>query len=74
MIINISTLNPAIRRKIKSKEKSLGKKCYKVWSFKNPLGEEFLFGRFGKIKEDWTPVTLATKCDTCIGGWNSLSY
>ena len=51
-VISHSTLNPAIKRKIKDKERDLEKKFYKIWSFVNPNGEEFLFGRFGKLKDD----------------------
>ena len=58
--IPFAELSKPIRRHIKRKEKYLDKKCMKVWEFTNQLGEKFLFGRFGKLKDDHTIVTLAT--------------
>ena len=55
----MGSLSRAIKRKIKRKEQSLKKRCMKVWWFTNRLGEKFIFGRFGLLKEDNTIVTLA---------------
>ena len=41
-------LNPAIQRFIKREERSLGRTCRKIWTFKNPNGEIFLFANFCK--------------------------
>ena len=58
--IPFSQLSKAVKRKIKRYEKELSKKCYKVWYFTNRLDERFIFGRFGKIKDnDNTIITLA---------------
>ena len=55
-----SELNKPVRRHIKRKEKMLGKQCMKVWKFTNRLDEQFLFGRFGLLKDkNHTIVTLA---------------
>jgi len=65
-------LNPAIRRRIKEKEKYLGRKCMALSEVENPLGETFLFGRFGKLRDDHTIVTIARKNKACIGGWEPI--
>lgn len=55
----MSLLSKAVRRKIKRKEIQLNRKFYKAWKFTNRLSESFIFGRFGRLKEDNIIVTLA---------------
>ena len=58
--LSMSELSQAVKRKIKRVEKSLEKKCMKVWYFTNRLDERFIFGRFGKLRDNQhTIVTLA---------------
>lgn len=70
--MKISELNPAVKRRIKAKEALLGKKCYGVMSSTNRNGETYLYGRFGRLKDDWTPATIAIKNDACYGGWEPV--
>lgn len=72
MEIRVSELNPAIKRKIKNTEHELEKKFYKAWSFINPKGEKILFGRFGKLRDDPTIVSLAVENLYCNGGWELI--
>ncbi len=41
-----TSLNPAIKRYIKRKEKELDRTCGKIWEFENRLGERYLFANF----------------------------
>lgn len=68
MVIQRSSLNEAIKRRIKEHEKELDKKCNKIWSFTNHLNEVFLFGRLVN-KVDKTIVTLAVQNPYVCGGW-----
>jgi hypothetical protein len=55
-------LSTPIKRKIKAKEKYLGKTCQKVWTFGNSLGERYIFGKFAPSetsRKDAVVVTLA---------------
>jgi len=63
-----SSLNPAIRRKIKSEEKYLERKCRKIWDFTNPEGIKYLFGSFCQNR-DSVIVTIAIQNLDVIGGW-----
>lgn len=72
MKIKFCELNPAIKRRIKNKAVEIGKKFYSVWSYTNQDGDEYLFARFGKIKSDYTVVTIAIKNPCCNGGWEPL--
>jgi len=51
-------LNRPTIRYIKRKEKELGRKCRKIWSHTNRLGETFLFANFCK-NYDKVIVTIA---------------
>lgn len=53
-----TALSDRIRHKIRDKEEYLGKKCRKLWWFRNILGEDFVFGSFCKNR-DKTIVTVA---------------
>lgn len=44
-------LNNACQRHYKRIEKDLGKKCHKLWSCVNRLGEQFIFGQYGTRKD-----------------------
>lgn len=62
-----SELNKAVQRKIKEKEKHLGRTCRTIWEFTNPIGETFLFASFCKNR-DRLIVTLAHYSDL-INKW-----
>ena len=70
--IKRSSLPTGLKRKIKAKEEYLSKKCFALWSFVNPNKEKILFGRFGKLKEDFIIVTLAFADDNLNKNWNWL--
>ena len=65
----ISELNPAIKKRIKEYEEKYQKQCYKIWTFTNPNQEQFLFGRFGKLKDDNTIITLGHFNPDVLGGF-----
>lgn len=58
-----SELSEAIKRRIKSKEESLGRTCRKIWEFTNVKGERYLFSSFtkkrGEVDKPPIIVTLA---------------
>ncbi len=56
--IQRSDLEPAIRRHIREKEKTLDRRCRKLWYFKNRLDEHFIFGSFCR-NYDRLVVTVA---------------
>lgn len=58
-----SDLSETMRRVIRDKESDLGKKCHKIWSMRNRLGQDMLMGRFVGNEEE-TIVTL--------GAWSHL--
>lgn len=66
-----SSLNPAVQRYIKSKERYLGRKCGKIWSATNPLGEKFLYGKFC-IDYDEVIVSIAIENINVSGRWLPL--
>mgnify|MGYP007099664960 CR=1 FL=1 len=63
-----SELNPAVKRAIARKELYLDRKCRKIWSQENRLGETFLFGSFCKNR-DRLIVTIAYGDKAVHGGF-----
>ena len=56
-----ASLNPAIKRHIKSKEKELGRTCRTIWEHENPQGEKYLFASFCR---NWNRLIVTV-------GWKS---
>ena len=52
---NQTSLNPAIKRYIKRKEKYLNRTCRKIWDFTNRHDETYLFGSFCR---DWDQLIV----------------
>jgi len=68
-----ASLNPAVKRKIKSLEQELEKKAYVVSDATNPLGERYLYVRLGKKKDPENIIATVAVFDTAvIGNWNTF--
>jgi hypothetical protein len=64
-----SDLHPAIRRHIRHLERKHGRKCYAISEHTNHNNERHLFGRFGKVSDDPTVITVAYGTSAAVGGW-----
>jgi len=52
-------LSKSIRRRIQEKEVMHNRTCRALWTFTNPKGEQYLYGRFVKDRTDKLIVTVA---------------
>jgi len=61
-----TSLSQSQQRRIKRLEGSTGKKLTLLWEFTNPLGEKYIFGRFGLKKDANNLVATISHFNTSI--------